>query len=278
LLLARGAVEARAYGWMRPAPVGANPPVLCYRPGSSRSAGVPPAATLPSTHNPATLTDRLPLTDNSTPSTDTSSPFTPLPELYARAAPMLRCSSGQVFRVDLEAPLTLHLAFFEWDDTDAGSVLEAFRHMPEACLGSIGMTLLSKEPPLLYQIGPDTLSFDHTVFRDPAPAAGIAALGAQVHAFRAVWVADLPAANARHGLAGTSIDRLRTIRFHSALNRFRPAHARVIQGAVRGATTTAAAWQAFHDTLLVDLTFESLPKEGRTPIRPAHEPMIKAQE
>ncbi|MFZ9938472.1 MAG: hypothetical protein ACO3JG_15650, partial [Luteolibacter sp.] len=65
---------------------------------------------------------------------------------------MLRCSDGEVFRVDTPENLSLHLAWFEWNDTDTGSVLEAFRHMPEACLGSIGMKLVSKEKPIRFQV------------------------------------------------------------------------------------------------------------------------------
>jgi len=152
----------------------------------------------------------------------------------------------------------MHLAFFEWDDTDTGSVLEAFRHMPEACLGSLGMTLLSREPSIPYQVGGQTLRFDHTIFRDPGPTERISSVNSQVHAFRAVWVASLADADARNGLDGDSFDRLRTIRLKSALTRFRPAHARVVQGAVRGAANSDAAWQAFQSAMLADLTFAPL--------------------
>ena len=169
---------------------------------------------------------------------------------------MLRCSSGQVFHVKFDDDIGLHLAWFEWDGTDTGSVLEAFRHPPEACMGSIGMSLVSKEPPITYQVGTGTLTFDHTVFREPGHPGGGAVLSPLVHAFRAVWVAGLATANARAGLGGDSFDRLRTIRLKSALTRSRPAYARVIQGAVRGAANSAAAWQAFQDTMLVNLAFE----------------------
>jgi len=168
---------------------------------------------------------------------------------------MLRCSSGQVFFVQPDESISMHLAFFEWDDTDTGSVLEAFCHMPEACLGSLGMTLLSHEPSIPYQVGGETLRFDHTVFRDPGPAGRLAALNSQVHAFRAVWVASLTQADARDDLDGDSVNRLRSIRLKCALTRFRPAHARVIQGAVRGAPNADAAWQAFQSAMLADLTF-----------------------
>jgi hypothetical protein len=280
---------------------------------------------------------------------------TPLPEIYRQAAPMLRCTSGEVFHVRIHDNASLHGAFFEWDGTDTGSVLEAFRHMPEACMGAIGMQLVSKEKPILYQVGLDrragrdsangaaskrmaedrsqrsdvrgqqevaasssapssdqkskiknlsrhsaatpdqdskisrsssspdhststphadgdksarrgrralpvptaqSLIFDHTVFRDPGQAKGPLGPGPLVHAFRAVWVAGRSSADARHGLDGREFDQLRSIRLHSALTRFRPSHARVIQGAVRGLHSPEAAWQAFEQHMLRDLTFE----------------------
>jgi hypothetical protein len=268
---------------------------------------------------------------------------------------MLRCTSGEVFHVRIHDNASLHGAFFEWDGTDTGSVLEAFRHMPEACMGAIGMQLVSKEKPILYQVGLDrragrdsangaasermaedrsqrsdargqeevaasssapssdpkskiknlsrhsaatpdqdskispsssssdhststphadgdksarrgrralpvptaqSLIFDHTVFRDPGQAKGPLVPGPLVHAFRAVWVAGRSSADARHGLDGREFDQLRSIRLHSALTRFRPSHARVIQGAVRGLHSPEAAWQAFEQHMLRDLTFE----------------------
>ena len=80
---------------------------------------------------------------------------------------MLRCTGGQVLHTQLDNTIGLHLAFFEWDGADTGSVLEAFRHMPEACMGSIGMTFVSKEKSISYPVGGETLIFDHTIFREP---------------------------------------------------------------------------------------------------------------
>ena len=169
---------------------------------------------------------------------------------------MLRCSTGQVFHAQLEYSVGLHLAFFEWDDTDTGSVLEAFRHMPEACMGSIGMTLVSHEKPIRYQVGKESLWFDHTIFRESEKRGGGATLGPQVHAYRAIWVAGMANSNARQGIGGDEFDHLRTIRLKSAMTRFRPSHARVIQAAVRGAANPDLAWSAFESAMLKDLKFQ----------------------
>jgi hypothetical protein len=258
---------------------------------------------------------------------------------------MLRCTGGQVFHVQVDDAIGMHGAFFEWDGTDTGSVLEAFRHMPEACMGSIGMKLVSKEKPRSYVVGLDrrgtedrlsvvggqlsveetpdsesprhaslsssspdnrqrttdnssssstlsssstdnrqrttdnssttlsstdnrqrttdnsssssstTLLFDHTIFREPGQGRGLVS-SPPVHAFRAVWVSGMERSDAREGIGGDEFDRLRAIRLKSAMSRFRPVHARVIQGAVRGAANGDAAWRAFQSAMLADLKFQ----------------------
>lgn len=274
---ALGATEALAWWWMHPAPAGIGQPVLCYRPGmrdrgsliedgGSQIAARSPEPKAPAPAPPALNDPQSPIPDPQSASIQNSksiiqhskpSPLTPLPGVYEQSAPMLRCSGGQVFHTHYGDSIGLHLAFFEWNRTDTGSVLEAFRHMPEACLGSLGLTMVTKGRPLIYQVNGEPISFDHTVFREPGQGRGAAGPGPLVHAFRAVWVAGMPAANARDGLAGDRIHRLRTIRLKSALARFRPSHARVIQGAVRGATNADDAWQAFENTMLADLEFET---------------------
>ena len=266
IALALGAVEGVAYWWMHPKSAGHGEPVLVYRPqvGPDRQTGRDIASGaetvgLDRRARPlvASGADR-PGTANSQPTTDNSPATSPtiirLPEVYAKSAPMLRCTGGEVLHARLDDTAGIHLAFFEWDDTDTGSVLEAFRHMPEACMGSIGMKLVSKENPISYQVGSEPLVFDHTVFRE---GGGVSTLGPPIHAFRAVWVAGLTAPDSRQGLGGNEFDRLRTIRLKSALHRFHPAHARVIQGAVRGIPDPSLAWQAFEQAMLKDLSFAS---------------------
>lgn len=280
IALALGTVEGVAHWWMRPAPAGQGEPVLVYRPGFSRQGtevgGQQVADIQSSSFNQQSAISPSPT-------------LTPLPEIYAKSAPMLRCSGGQVLYAKLDDSSGIHLAYFEWDGTDTGSVLEAFRHMPEACMGSIGLKLVEKAPVRTFVVRkqsaaarsqegnpsstihnhpspisssslnpqspiPDhSLVFDHTVFRE---GGGHAGLSAPIHAFRAVWVSGVPEADARKGLGGDDFDRLRTIRLKSAIDRFSPAHARVIQGAVRGIADPDLAWEAFEETMLKDLSFQ----------------------
>lgn len=225
IVLALGATEAMAYWWMHPPPAGLDQPVLCYRPSPSRSAGVPPAS---GSERP-----------------DTSFTYTHLPDLVAKSLRMLRCSNGSAARVDRDDGATIHLAFFEWDQSDSTSVLEAFKHLPEQCLGSLGLTLTGHLPPRSYQIAGESLDFDHSVFRDPA--------GGVVHAFKGTWISGMSSLIG-NGFRGGA-DHLRQIRWKAALKRFHPAYACVAQGAVRGISDPDLAWQAFERAMLSDLSF-----------------------
>ena len=126
-------------------------------------------------------------------------------------------------------------------------------------MGSIGMTLVSVETTRSYQLAGETLLFDHTVFldknrfsnsRNPMVDAPL------VHSFKAVWVSGLSNVAARDGLLNYQEENLRQARLKAAITRFRPSHARVFQGAVRGAANADAAWNAFEIAMLKDLRME----------------------
>ena len=244
-----GATEGLAYWWMHPAPAGLDQPVLCYRPGaggqrpatSSLTSDLrPPTSDLPS----STISSSSLASCVSSPST-----FTLLPDVAARSLPRLGATTGVVARIDRADNVTIHAAFFEWDLIGSKSitVLEAFIHLPEECMGSIGMKLIEHQPPHSYQVGSETLTFDHTVFRDPG--------GILVHTFKSTWVSGTSTLIG-NGVRG-GMNQWRQLHFGMALKRFRPAYSRVAQGAVRGIANPALAWQAFQDTMLVDLKFEN---------------------
>ena len=269
IVLALGAVEATAYWWMHPAPAGRGQPVLVYQP--SRSAGVSPASEKPETGDHASeIGDReselrdeessplnsptstipdpqsSPFLSTLNPPPSTSSTTTPLPAVVANALPALRCSTGTAARIDRDDGTIFHLAFFEWNLADSTNVLEAFKHLPDECMGSIGMILTAQLPPRSYQVGAETLWFDHTVFRD--------SVGITVHAFKGTWVSG---ANSLIGSGERGgVDQWNQLRWKSALKRFKPAHARVAQGAVRSIPNPDLAWQAFEETMLKDLKFQ----------------------
>lgn len=248
IAIALGAVEGMAYWWMHPAPAGLGQPVLVYRPEERSQATGDGGQQDVEAQDPAQSSNSSsPISDSQRFSVSAfSSTLTPLPAVVDSALPTLRCSTGTAARIDRDDGVTVHLAFFEWNLADSTNVLEAFKHLPEECMGSIGMTLTAHQPPRSYQVGGETLWFDHTVFRD--------SVGATVHAFKGTWVSG---ANSLlgDGFRG-GVDQWRQIRWKSALKRFYPAHARVAQGAVRGIPNPDRAWQAFESAMLKDLIFQ----------------------
>ena len=250
IVFALGATEGLAYWWMHPVPAGLGQPVLAYRPqmgdrGSQivdrgsrivdRGSKIEDDAAIPSLDDPRSTIHDPP-----------SSSYAPLPEVVAKSLPSLHCSSGTAARIDRDDGITIHHAFFEWDVANSDNVLEAFKHLPDVCMGSIGMTLVEHRAARLYQIEGEALSFDHTVFRNPA--------GMPVHTFKGIWVSG------SKSLLNTDFRStlgVRNLRLQAAIHRFRPAYSRVAQGAVRGIPNPDLAWQAFHDAMLVDLKFEN---------------------
>ena len=77
--------------------------------------------------------------------------------------------------------------------------------------------------------------------------------GEMVHSFKAVWISGLSGIYGRQGIFGHDESETRTILLKSAIKRFRPAHTRVIQGAVRGASDTESAWKIFEESMLKNL-------------------------
>lgn len=175
-----------------------------------------------------------------------SDKFTPMPEVIKKTCDTLMCSNGFVAKIERASGVVIHIAFFEWNRDDSVNVLEAYRHLPDECMGSIGMKLVSKSAPRTYVVENETIVFDHTTFLDH--------VGKTIHAFKGTWVSgatSLLGSDLRGGA-----DQWRQIRYKAAFSRFKPAYARVAQGAVRGIQDPEKAWMAFEESMLRDLSFE----------------------
>jgi hypothetical protein len=218
LLAGLGTMEGMAWFWMNPEPAGLGLPVLTYQ---------PTAAELPTDGSAGRLTF--------------------LPELVADASRSLRCSRGLAARLDRPDGATIHFAFLEWDFTDAGSVFAAHKHLPEECLGAIGLKLIEVREPRRFDLAGQSLWFDHTVLRDPS--------GSTIHAFKGIWLSGSDQWNRPSGR--TADVPWRSLRWRAAATRFRPAYARVAQGAVSGILQPDHAWNAFQAGLLADLSFNT---------------------
>ena len=83
-------------------------------------------------------------------------------------------------------------------------------------------------------------------------------MGVVVHAFKGTWVsgADKLLGDGFRG----GVEEQRMLRWKAALSRFRPAYARVAQGAVRGIASPDLAWKTFEESMLVDLLMKRKPE------------------
>jgi exosortase len=167
---------------------------------------------------------------------------------FEKIRPALRCSSGWQAAVgeDLGAR-RIRAGWFAWDSTDSRSVLEAFQHTPEVCMGGIGWTLVSQGNPRTFRWADGSLDFDVTVFSAPS-------MVGRLYVFKSVWISEPGSSSLRGGIAGMgSTKALRSLQLAMAWNRFRPDHARVLMGVISGEDDEAAAWQRFRTEVLAGL-------------------------
>lgn len=171
------------------------------------------------------------------------------PELYQEVRGSLRCSSGWIG--DLESVgRPVRVSFFRWDQTRTINTLEAFKHLPEQCMGSIGMRMDRHFAPRVLEIDGREVEFDVSLFRS---SEGTAA----VYVFKAVWVSGHEDATLRRGLSGYSGHELRRLRLAAAWNRFRPPHTRVLMGGISAVPTEELAWREFRRLVEPNLRWTS---------------------
>jgi exosortase len=167
---------------------------------------------------------------------------------FEKVRPTLRCSAGWMASVGEDrGARRMRAGWFSWDLTDGRSVLEAFQHSPEVCMGAIGWSLLGNSPSRRHDLGERQLEFDVTEFKDPTD-------GGSLYVFKTVWISGARDASLRGGISGLgSAEALRIFRLAMAVQRFKPAHARVLMGVVAGEADEAAAWQRFGAEVLTGL-------------------------
>ncbi len=155
----------------------------------------------------------------------------------------LACSTGWMGKQGGGATPLTRLIWVEWDRTNARNTLGAFRHMPEQCLGSIGMTLEHIYPQRVYGEGDKQFVFDSTLFR---PLRG----GQAVFVFKAVWISGLQGAKLRENVLAVNQLDLGALRFAAATHRFNPEHTRVFMAGVIGLPSEELAWKSFSREIL----------------------------
>jgi hypothetical protein len=164
-------------------------------------------------------------------------------DLVSEVMTPLRCSAGRIGDYDDGSGLVTRLSYFRWDSAETVNTLEAFKHLPEQCMGAVGMRLEKVYPARVISGDCGQLIFDSTLFRPESR-------GTAIHIFKCVWVSGFESSNLREDvLMGNSGLNLRQLRLAAAMSRFRPPHARVIMGGVSGMPTEELAWAHFQSLI-----------------------------
>lgn len=185
------------------------------------------------------------------PSDDPS--WTSRAELYDEVQPSLRCSNGWISDFADDSGARSRVSFFKWDATETYNTLEAFKHLPEQCMGAVGMELEMINPTRAIETPHGKLIFDSTQFRPQGS-------GAPIHIFKCVWVSGFENSSLRdNALMGKNGHQLRQLRVAAALSRFQPPHTRIIMGGVSGMPTEALAWREFQEVIRPHLLWTPAP-------------------
>lgn len=160
------------------------------------------------------------------------------PELVKEYQGNLHCSSGSICKITKNDDMVIHAALFQWDSSSANAI-EAFRHRPDECLGSIGMKFIKAYPNKNFSLADEQLVFAHTLFRDP--------MGIPIHAFKATWVAGK---SSEFSFMLGNEKEWHEQRSLAAWKRFKPDHAQVVQGTIRSVYDPEKAWLIFQESVL----------------------------
>jgi len=174
------------------------------------------------------------------------------PEIYENVRDGLKCSGGSTGDFIDPTGAIVHLAYIEWNPDGKGAPIEAFNHLPESCMGSIGLKLETFDKERLYSLSNgNKLVFDATVFRKPFSFE-------KIYVFKGIWVEGLEGADLRAGAFGGNHKDLPTYRIQAAKHRFSPDYSRVVMGAIEGTSSSEDAWMLFQNKVLLRLSLQEM--------------------
>lgn len=166
-------------------------------------------------------------------------------EAFAKVRPLLHCSDGWIGGRDFEDGRGMHISYSEWNPGQAGAPTHALIHMPEQCMGAIGMVFEESLPPREFALpNGEELVFDVTRFSTPGPPFE------KLFVFKAVWIEGAEGVNLRNGIFGGGGSDLRRYRVEAAKHRFSPSHSRVIMGTFEHVEGVDEAWERFQTFVL----------------------------
>lgn len=146
---------------------------------------------------------------------------------------------GGQLNVDGRKGEKLTIFYFEWDQVDAGSIIEIAGHPPERCNVAAGFAHLGRDPVRRYYLSNgDELIFDSSRLQDLQ--------GRVIYFFKLAWIQS-------RGSLEIRVDQSRFSRFMGSFQKGRGA-GRVLECGVSEALSRDDAWRAFKDEVLNNLT------------------------
>lgn len=172
----------------------------------------------------------------------------PLPQ---QLADQLSCDSGQTGTIQVGIGRVIDVNYFEWNDTDATGLADAFGHAPDVCMGNAGLKVEQFLPDRSYRLGDSEWIFDSTLFREKS--------GAPLYIFKLSWAEGLEGRNLlRDGPRG---HEYRKFKFEAVARRWRPRYARVLMLGVFGAVSEEEAWKLVRLNVLEELRLAGHPSQ-----------------
>lgn len=144
----------------------------------------------------------------------------------------------------------LNVNYFEWNNTEASGLADAFGHAPDECMGNLGNEVQAFLPDRNVSVDGRELVFDTTQFADQN--------NHPLFIFKLSWAEGMEGMNLlRDGPRG---EAGRTFKVKSVANRWFPQYARVLMVSVSGERNDEEAWKAVEELVLDDLSFRKVKK------------------
>jgi hypothetical protein len=150
-----------------------------------------------------------------------------------RVAGQLHFDHGQTGTIQMGVGRMIDVNYFEWNETNATGLGDAFGHPPDLCMGNAGMKVERYLPNRTYALDGVDLVFDTTQFSDKS--------GLPLYIFKLSWAEGLEGINLLRD--GPKSAEFRQFKFKAVARRWRPRFARVLMLGVFGAANEEEAWK-----------------------------------
>ena len=169
------------------------------------------------------------------------------PEKLKGVKEALHFDGGQVFELKDDFGVKGEVYYFEWDcDSGVGSAA-AFGHPTERCMGAVGMKLIQRFEPRIYDERGVRLQFESALFQGQ---------GSPMFVFKGNWVAGHNDVMCRPFIDPSGSPTLTTalMRIEAVSKRLHQQPTRLITCGVTGVTSENQAWQFMCQKILTTLS------------------------